>query len=144
MKKNKTKLKTVSFITWGDVCSDFQNKYGYDVLHDALNSSGHFYEWCKKRGYKKDKKGKAPGDSQIFYKEYNESEDGNRCCPRSHNLWHFLNEEYIVDPGHYLLYIYKDTHKCREKWAAKLLKEIWEQYQGLFKDGVVNINIYND
>lgn len=120
-----------------DEMMDFlENKYnfqsrGFTGIPSTMDYSNHFDNWCDKQGLpQKDKKGNYRISSQIFYKMYQEAEDGEKEKPPYMDFWHYLcdvcephNGSYIWIPKEASVDSWEEKHKQRLEMYNDLKKQ---------------------
>ncbi len=98
------KSKTIEVYDWFDIQAEICKEMNIDEsqFRDFKDSGCHFYKWCDSKGYgNKDPEGKSRGSSQIWFKEYNQSPEGEASRPEYIDFWHLaINKSVIPDEMH--------------------------------------------
>lgn len=77
-----------------EILNYVKKKYKVDPW-DFYNSGAHFNQWCDGKGYgKKDPEGKKRGDSQIWFKEYQNDPQGAAICPAYKDFFDWFFNEF--------------------------------------------------
>jgi hypothetical protein len=97
------KPQTIEVYDWYDIQNEICKLMGItkEEFRDLKKSNQHFQIWCDSKGYgKKDPEGKDRNASQIWFKEYTKSPDGEAARPEYCDVWHFALETVIPDEMH--------------------------------------------
>jgi hypothetical protein len=94
------KSKKMEVYDWFDIQNEICKEMGIKEyqFRDLNNSNQHFQIWCNAKGYgAKDPDGKDCGSSQIWFKEYTESPDGEAIRPPYCDLWQLTLEKVLFN-----------------------------------------------
>jgi hypothetical protein len=109
------KLNYNDLINWLEKKYNFKSR-GFTGIPSMLNYENHFNDWCNKHGLpQKDSEGKHRGSSQIFWKQYNEAEDGERTRPPYLDYWHYLVDINEILSNGSFIYIPRKVGKNKEE-----------------------------
>ena len=85
-----TKLDYHDMMNWLEKKYNFKSR-GFTGIPSSMDYDNHFNNWCNKHGLpQRDKTGKSRNSSQIFFKQYQQAEDGERTKPPYMDYWHYL------------------------------------------------------
>lgn len=132
--EKKVKLDYHDMMKYLEEKYDFESR-GFTGIPSTIPDRGrHFYNWCDKHDLPEiDEEGKHRGSSQIFFKQYNAAEDGEKVLPPYMDFWHYLadyNEDSVRNGGYIHIPRKADTSKEESVSPEKMISS----YEWMLKE----------